>query len=272
MWFIIDDRFLVFVGVVGIGLFVWQVILGFRGRRVGDVCYCGGCGYCLTGLDGPRACVECGFDFGNGKGVLVGEKRFLKGHFLRGLMGLVLCFGFSFGVGMVEAKDRPLGWLLWEMGRLDDDVDYASCLVNDGGALFSEVGRRIDEREMGVGESGVLFEFLLRWIEDGVSKQYSEVRSFGPTDSTGLIDRLWREKYLNDEQILRLFKASFKVELSGRDVVAVDGACWVGFQGKIYSSMGVVYRLDRICVGVEVDGVRVGDFRMKKVLGSIEGG
>ena len=117
MWFLFDVENLVWwfgFGVVG---FLCFLRLGFRGRRVDDYEYCRACGYCLEGLDGPTACVECGGELVSEGRVFVGIKVFRKRCFLWAVLWVSLFWGIGILGQSVWLGSRPVGWLVREAGR-----------------------------------------------------------------------------------------------------------------------------------------------------------
>lgn len=99
----LDFILVVALGLVPLGATL--IVLGCRGRRVGDAPHCRKCGYNLTGLP-SEACPECGSSC-TGRGVAVGRKQRLRSAIVAGLVATIagLVLGGAAGYTRVRNVD-----------------------------------------------------------------------------------------------------------------------------------------------------------------------
>lgn len=107
------------VGILGVVVGLIVVLIGWRGRRVGDHPYCRRCGFDLHGkADSTTLCPECGADTTGSRAVVVGQRHARRRVVAAGLT-VVLLAGVPTGLVIADRATsftwlqyRPFGWVL----------------------------------------------------------------------------------------------------------------------------------------------------------------
>lgn len=105
------------------------LVLGWRGRRIGEVPRCRGCEFDLTGLgENVSSCPECGRSITTARGVVIGTRR--KLGWMMAVGAFVLVAGLLVGTGAVLSGQAQLAAYMpyWMLERL----------VQSGGAKMSD--------------------------------------------------------------------------------------------------------------------------------------
>lgn len=111
---------LLWMPLLGLAASIVLLIIGLRGRRVGDHPVCGRCGFDLFGNPGAARFPECGAELGLAGAVLTGHRQRRRGAiWLGGAMLLGLAWAGVAGSFAARGVDfntyKPLGWLLRDM-------------------------------------------------------------------------------------------------------------------------------------------------------------
>ena len=204
---------------------LWFFVRGVKGRRVDGYEYCRGCGYCLEGLDGPGACVECGVVLiGDGakKGaVFVGRRVWRKWCFLWGVLCLGFCLLIGIGGQLVGMSDKPMWWLIWELGSLEEgEGKYREVLWEEIEERYKRDGFSSDVD----GLFDLAIEEVDKVLRDEITKTEAEFANSKGDGSLGLVLNhsgrlvkwLWRDGLLDAAQKEKYLKETISLRLVGK--------------------------------------------------------
>ena len=246
MWFLFDAWLVDWVLGFGVFGFLVMVVLGFWGRKVDGYSYCRRCGYCLEGMDGPRRCVECGAGLDDKGSVFVGLRVRKKGCFVWGILWLAVMFGWG-NVGlMVEVGDRPVGWLMHDLGewgaadlgdekrwgegflaweRLGDEEDLVESArltkwLFDMGVVWDELTERLEDGKLNQETVDEVVGFALKRMSGAHDLRfYSRGYFWSDGNAADLLrdavrgdgrflDAVWRKGWLRDEEVVKYCEVS----------------------------------------------------------------
>ncbi len=153
---------IIVIGAMLIGLLL--IILGRRGRRVGDHPHCRKCGFDLFGRpENARHCAECGADLATPRAIVTGERQRRPAALAVGAIVLVLSLATLSWMSYHTAQQiqwiqyYPIQWVI-------DDADNLTSPTQP--AAWSELGRRGMLPELSEGDRDKLINYLLNTHSD----------------------------------------------------------------------------------------------------------
>lgn len=145
------------------------VLVGLRGRVVGDDPHCRKCGFNLRGRDeqaSPR-CPECGTDLAGAEAIRIGVRRRRPALLTVGLL-LLLLAGGAFGVRAFPLV-RDYDWMPWRpMSWLIDDV--ANAARRRATLASNEIMRRLRDPDTPADKVNFVLDHILRLQADRAAK------------------------------------------------------------------------------------------------------
>jgi hypothetical protein len=201
------------------------LILGLRGRRVGDHPYCRRCGYDLFGNPAGERCSECGADITAPGSTRIGRRRRGRGKIVAGAVILVLAAGVL-SLSTTRAF-RNYNWnqlkpLIW----LKHDAFAAS--YGSAQPAWAELQRRLASGKLPSDQADALADKVLALQADPNARWWTEYGSFieAMYDRGKLDEARWRT-YLEHSLLAQPQECA---SMPARTVL--QPPCWIARTGR----------------------------------------
>ena len=294
MWYFVSESFLEWLMIFGAVYLVWMLVKGMKGERIDEYPYCVSCDYCLHGLDKADVCVECGAELGGVGTVRIGQWEKRGKYVWRGLLVMGLCLVFVVGAGMVEMGHKSVGWLMYDLGRVDaavilvdeyekkqgvkaQDVYYGKTAGDltllyeevEYEAIWLELVGRVKAGLLSEGEVAELIEYAMARIDirvdsrGGIISQgynFGSIREIITEVHLGFIYAMREMGRLDDDVFLALVRQMVSFEMGGREDVPMEMGRYVARLnlGVWEDRQGMVGVEEKLKVKLKVVGMKVG--------------